>query len=266
MSENLRISLVQNEICWNDVDINLQNIERILASDGPADWIVFPEMFATGFIADGLPDANSSVRILEWMKQLADQRQSAVSGSVSVSSSGKWYNRLYFITPDGTVDFYDKRHLFCKSLEPKYFQRGYELPVFQYKGWKICPQICYDLRFPVWSRNQCVASDFKYDILLYVANWPASRASVWQTLLAARAIENQCYVVACNCFGTDPAGHFYQGDSRIIAPDGTLLAAAHSGSPDLFSGELSMEKLASFRKQFPVSDDWERFALERESR
>lgn len=258
MKEKFRVSVVQSKILWNKVPENLAAIESLLADSEPSDLIVLPEMFATGFVADALPPETETAGILDWMQQLSQRAGAAVAGSVTVSEGGLRYNRLFLYTPDGAVAHYDKRHLFCRSLEPELYQPGTELPTFQYEGWKICPQICYDLRFPVWSRNRYEGGKYQYDLLLYVANWPEARVEVWNTLLAARAIENQCFVAGCNCVGTDTLGHRYSGASQLIGPTGRVLARATDRQAQVISAVLSLPKLAGFRTSFPVGNDWDR--------
>ena len=258
MKEQFRVSVVQSEILWNRVGENLAAIESLLENAVPADLIVLPEMFATGFVADALPPEAETAGILDWMQRLSQRTGAAVTGSVSVSEAGDRYNRLFFVTPEGEIGTYDKRHLFCRSLEPRSYRCGYELPVFQYKGWKICPQICYDLRFPVWSRNRFENGEYRYDLLLYVANWPEARVEVWNTLLAARAIENQCFVAGCNCVGVDTLGHRYLGSSQIVGPTGRVLARATDSQPQVISAILSLPELTGFRTSFPVGNDWDR--------
>ena len=258
MKEQFRISVVQSEILWNRVGENLAAIESLLENAAPADLIVLPEMFATGFVADALPPEAETTGILDWMQRLSQRTGAAVTGSVSVSEAGDRYNRLFFFTPEGEIGTYDKRHLFCRSLEPRLYRCGSELPVFQYKGWKICPQICYDLRFPVWSRNRFENGEYRYDLLLYVANWPEARVEVWNTLLAARAIENQCFVAGCNCVGVDTLGHRYLGSSQIVGPTGRVLARATDSQPQVISAILSLPELTGFRTSFPVGNDWDR--------
>ena len=258
MKEKFRISLVQSEILWNKVPENLATIEALLTNSDPSDMIVLPEMFATGFVADALPPEAETAGILDWMQRLSQRTGAAVTGSVTVSEAGDRYNRLFFVTPDGAVAHYDKRHLFCRSLEPELYRPGDALPIFRYAGWKICPQICYDLRFPVWSRNRFENGEYKYDLLLYVANWPEARVEVWNTLLAARAIENQCFVAGCNCVGVDTLGHRYSGASQIVGPTGRVLERATASQSQVISATLSLPKLAGFRTSFPVGNDWDR--------
>lgn len=256
MSCDFHVAIVQNEIKWNDVCNNLLSTELLLKSVISSDLILLPEMFATGFVVGEQPLADVSAEVLPWVQRMSKRHDSALAGSVAVHDAAGWHNRLYFVTPDGAMQYYDKRHLFLGSSEAQHFQRGGELPVFHFRGWKICPQICYDLRFPVWCRNVRHNGEFKYDLLLYVANWPASRAMAWNTLLRARAIENQCFVAACNCIGTDPQNHHYQGDSQLIAPDGNLIAKADSQS-QLLQGSCSHQHLTQLRVRFPVANDWD---------
>lgn len=257
MKERLRVSLVQSEILWNRVGENLAAIGSLLADAEPSDLIVLPEMFATGFVADALPPEAETADILDWMRNLAQRHSAAVAGSVTISEGGLRYNRLFFVSPDGVAGTYDKRHLFCRSLEPRLYQSGDTLPVFQYAGWKICPQICYDLRFPVWCRNRFENGEYKYDLLLYVANWPEARVEVWNTLLSARAIENQCFVIGCNCVGVDPLEHRYSGASQIVGPTGRVMERATGSQAQVISATLSLPKLAGLRTSFPVGNDWD---------
>ena len=254
----LYVSVVQSKILWNRVGENLASIESLLEDAAPADLIVLPEMFATGFVADALPPEQESSGILDWMRRFSQRMGAAVTGSVTVSEAGDRYNRLFFVSPEGEIGMYDKRHLFCRSLEPRLYRSGDALPIFHCAGWKICPQICYDLRFPVWSRNRFENGEYKYDLLLYVANWPEARVEVWNTLLAARAIENQCFVVGCNCVGTDTLGHRYSGASQIVGPAGQVMERAADSQPQVISAILSLPELTGFRTSFPVGNDWDR--------
>lgn len=256
MNSDFHIAIAQNEIKWNDVHNNLISTELLLKSVTSSDLILLPEMFSTGFVVGEQPLSDVSAEVLPWMKRMSKQYDSALAGSVAVHDAAGWHNRLYFVTPDGAAQSYDKRHLFLGSSEAQHFQRGEELPIFHFRGWKICPQICYDLRFPIWCRNARNDGEFKYDLLLYVANWPGSRAMAWNTLLRARAIENQCFVAACNCVGIDTQNHHYQGDSQLVAPDGNLIAKAES-QPQLLQGSCSHQQLAQLRERFPVANDWD---------
>lgn len=257
MKEDLRVNILQTEIAWHKVEQNLAAAEQLLHNAPQADLAVLPEMFATGFVIDRRQKADGDQTILNWMRQLAARENTAIAGSAAIVENGLRHNRLYLVTPDGETQSYDKRHLFPGSPEPAFFQKGARLPIFQYKGWKICPQVCYDLRFPLWCRNALLDGEFKYDILLNVANWPASRADAWNTLLRARALENQCYVIACNCVGNDSQNTHYQGDSQIIRPDGSILARSTNDQPQCVSATLSLPDLQSLREKFPVANDWD---------
>lgn len=256
MKNNLHITIVSNSITWDCVQFNLEKIEHQLEGQEPSDLIVLPEMFATGFIVDdSLPSPTDSARILEWMQQLSQKSGAAVTGSVAVCDNDLWYNRLYFVTPEGGIMHYDKRHLFPLSPEAQFYQPGTKLPIFEYKDWRICPQICYDLRFPKFCRNEYANGEYKYDILIYVANWPAARAETWNTLLRARAIENQSYVIACNCVGEDPRKCFYQGDSQIVDPSGSIHIKQDAGKHSVIQSQLSATELERIRQVFPFAKD-----------
>lgn len=257
MSQNLHVTIVQSEIRWYQLDDNLQHLETLLKNVGNTDLIVLPEMFATGFVLDGMEQLAGGDRVLSWMNYMAQIHNAAVVGSVALQVEEHWYNRLLLVEPDGTVHEYDKRHLFVKSQEPKYFESGVQNPIIEYKGWRICPRVCYDLRFPVWDRNGCKNGVFDYDILLFVANWPQSRSDHWNTLLKARAIENQSYVVAANCAGIDPKGTCYSGDSQLVDFEGHVLQTANDGKEHLIQMDLSQDALQQYRQSFPVWKDWD---------
>lgn len=224
---DLRITLVQTDPVWHDPSANRATLDEILAPlAGRTDLVILPEMFTTGF-------SNATEELAEppggpteqWLQGWAIKLDAAVTGSIIVKEGGRFYNRLLWVRPGAVVEHYDKHHLFTLAGEHEHFQRGYDLRSFYWRGWNICPQVCYDLRFPEWARN-ALAPDGQpiYDLLLYVASWPAPRARDWRILLEARAIENQCYVAAVNRVGTDENGLAYRGDSCLIAPDprGTL--------------------------------------------
>ena len=189
------------------------------------------------------------------MQRKAAERNCAIAGSVAVQENGKYYNRFYFVHPDGTVQHYDKKHLFTYGGEDKQFTAGTERVVVHYRGVRILLEVCYDLRFPVWSRN---LGD--YDMILYVASWPTPRVDAWSALLRARAIENQCYVAGVNRMGTDPACE-YSGGSAIIDPYGKTMAECPWSCESEATAEIDMEKLAAFREKFPVLDDADSFSL-----
>ena len=253
----MNISIIQSDIIWADPEENRRRLEEKISSLPHADLYVFPEMFSTGFCTEPQKIAEEADRpgSLEWMQLTARKMQCALAGSVATHSEGKYYNRFYFVCPDGTVYHYDKRHLFGFGGEDKQYTSGDERVIVSYKGFRFLLQICYDLRFPVWSRCR---ND--YDAVIYVANWPASRREVWNILLKARALENQCYVIGVNRVGNDPQC-LYDGGSMIISPYGKILVACTDGKEEVAGALLAREPLDSFRKRFPVLDDGDDFEL-----
>jgi omega-amidase len=206
------VSLVQSDLVWESPAENRRSIERLIRDADAADIYLLPEMFPTGFTMQPARAAESMEgETVRWMKKLSSERNAAICGSVVISEDGNFYNRLLFVHPDGTIDKYDKRHLFTLAGEEKHYTRGEEKVIAEFRGFKICLQVCYDLRFPAFARN---AED--YDLLIYVANWPEARIKAWDALLRARAIENMCYVAAVNRVGTDGNGHRYNGHSQVI--------------------------------------------------
>ncbi|MEO0731238.1 MAG: amidohydrolase [Bacteroidota bacterium] len=211
--EDLKVTLIQADLRWEDPTANRGYLSRLMAQiSEPTDLIVLPEMFTTGFTMNPARHAEPENSV-NWLAEQAAKTGAVVTGSQAIVHGDKYYNRLFWVQPDGSYEHYDKRHLFTLAGEHEHYTAGEQRLLVQLKGWTICPLICYDLRFPVWSRNR-----EEYDLLIYVANWPAQRAYDWQTLLRARAIENQCYVVAVNRVGTDGNGHQYRGDSCVIDP------------------------------------------------
>ena len=212
MSENLKIAVLQVDLVWENPSENRalfsKKIEHI---DQDIDLIVLPEMFSTGFSmnAENLAEVDQG-ETFKWMQQVASQKKSAITGSLIIKDNGKYYNRLYFIYPDGTFKTYDKRHTFTLARENETYAAGNQRLILEYKGWRICPLICYDLRFPVWARN---TED--YDLLIYVANWPETRINAWDTLLQARAIENMSYCIGVNRTGKDGNKHVYNGHTAV---------------------------------------------------
>lgn len=227
-----------------------------MANSGNADVIVLPEMFNTGFSMESskLAEPHDGPSV-QWMKQQAELYNAAVVGSVITEQDSHYYNRLYWVFPDGTFKCYDKRHLFRMAQEHEHFTGGTERRIVEYKGWKICPLICYDLRFPVWSRN-----NVQFDVLVYVANWPAARTDAWSTLLKARAIENQCYVIGCNRVGEDGKGIGYAGASVIHDPKGVELTH-QNGTEQVLTASINFGELADFRTKFPVDKDRDKFEI-----
>lgn len=258
MRDLLRVAAVQQNIIWEKSEANRDALEQILAAQkGNADIVILPEMFTTGFSMSPKSLAEPEEgETLKWMKQVATSGSFALCGSIIVESNARYYNRFYFVEPSGRVSWYNKRHLFRMGDEHNHYAPGNERKIISYLGWRIMPQICYDLRFPVFSRNR---ND--YDLLIYVANFPASRRGVWNTLLPARAIENQCYVVAVNRVGTDGVGLDYSGDSAIYNPRGNAMVRAAENKEVVVMAEVSLSELNSFRERFPVWLDADDFTI-----
>lgn len=263
MADSLNISLVQFDIFWQNTSKNLSHLSNLLDQISETDLIVLPEMFNTGFSMspseNAMPDTGGEV--LEWMKRKSSQLSSAIVGSFAVKGKEGFFNRLYFVQPNGETSFYNKRHLFRMAGENDQFVNGTERVIVDYKGWKICPQICYDLRFPVFSRNTYTENNYDYDLLLYVANWPQARSTAWRVLLQARSIENLCYAVGVNRVGEDGNSFQYLGDSRCFNFLGEQLNINSSNSEFVETISISKEDLIKFRKKFPTGLDADRFEL-----
>jgi predicted amidohydrolase len=249
---DLRVTLIQTELAWENIPANLAHFDRILADvSGDTDLIILPEMFTTGFTMNAAAVAEKmDGSAVKWLKKTTQMRKVDILGSLVISENGAYFNRLIWATPKGEIRTYDKRHLFRMLGEDQVYRAGETALVGKLKGWRIKPFICYDLRFPVWSRN----CGNHYDLAIYIANWPAKRAQHWKTLLQARAIENQCYVIGVNRVGSDANGLTYSGDSAVMDPQGHILfhqahqACAHSA-------RLYYDALEVYRKEFPAWRD-----------
>lgn len=258
IKDKLKIHMLQLDFAWESPSHNLSKVERILGSKNiKSDIILLPEMFSTGFTMNVSLAETMDGPTIQWLKKIASLTGSAVAGSVLISDRGKYFNRFIWSTPEGQIIFYDKRHLFRMGDEHTYFQAGQEIITISYHGWKIRPTICYDLRFPVWSRNV----DNAYDILLNVANWPGVRRDAFITLLKARAIENQCYVVGLNRVGVDGSKLSYSGDSMVLDPKGKCLLGPLPEEECSESISLDYNELVYFRNKFPVWKDADKFNL-----
>lgn len=259
MKPSLSFTLIQCPLVWENPVANrtyLAETIRSLPSHGEV--LVLPEMFNTGFSMN--PQAWAEPvdgETQRWMKDLAARHRSIITGSLMVEDNGTYYNRLIWMQPNREYGVYDKRHLFSYAGEDQHFSPGSKRLIARVNGWRICTQICYDLRFPVWNRQQ---SADEFDVLLFVANWPQRRALAWNTLLRARAIENQCYVIAVNRTGTDENGIVYQGDSQIISPLGEVLCHL-TGTEEIVTHTLLKEEIESVRTQFPFLKDKDDFRL-----
>lgn len=254
---NLRVSLVQTDLVWEDPTANCAALEEKLSDlAGKTDVIVLPEMFATGFSMTPHGAEIGRGPVLHWMQIQANRLGALVVGSLKVKQQNAFFNRLYAVHPDGTFTSYDKRHLFRMGGEHEFYQSGDQQVIVSYKGWNIALFVCYDLRFPVWSRNVGSA----YDAAIYVANWPAPRANAWRTLLQARAIENLSYVVGVNRVGTDANNLSYAGDSLLVDFKGGLQLDLQA-EDQILTSEFSADDLAEFRAKFPANLDADAFSL-----
>lgn len=256
--QDLTVTIVQTALHWHDAAANRAMFTEKLAKAAPAtDLIVLPEMFTTGFSMHAAELAEEPEgETLRWMQTTALEHNAVMTGSVIVKEKDTYYNRLYWVRPDGTYETYDKKHLFRMAKEHHTYTAGKAKMLVELKGWKISPLVCYDLRFPVWSRNK----ENAYDMILYVANWPRARNLAWSTLLQARAIENVAYCIGVNRVGTDGNGHPYSGDSAIIHPKGHKLLET-SEQEGVHTIRLSKQELQDFREIFPAHLDADAFSL-----
>lgn len=255
--KDLKISIIQSDLYWENIEANLANFEeKIWAIPDQTDLIILPEMFSTGFTMNVVKLSEPPYfKTFRWMVQMADQKKAVIMGSYIVNEKGNYFNRLYAVYPDGTYRYYDKKHLFALGKEQDFFKPGEEKTIITIKGWKICPLICYDLRFPVWSRlNPNGPNLFEYDILIYIASWPKMRINSWDTLLSARAIENQSYCIGVNRIGIDGNDLEYPGHSVVYDFFGDK--QNHLGTTaDICTTRLSREGLDLFRSNFPFQKE-----------
>ncbi len=263
----MNVTLLQPSLYWHDPVANRAMLEeRIFALPEPTDLIVLPEMFTTGFTMDARAVAEPmNLTTFRWLKQMARQTGAVVTGSYVVREGNAFYNRLIWMQPDGEFETYDKRHLFRMAGEDAVYTAGTRRIIKEWKGWRICPLVCYDLRFPVWSRNvpagsATAVSSFAYDLLLYVANWPAPRRNAWNVLLQARAIENLSYVIGVNRVGQDGNHNAYTGDSAVVDFNGDVLFR-QTDAEVVHQQRLSLEALRAFRERFPANLDADSFAI-----
>jgi len=263
MISDLKITLIQSSLFWENKEKNLEQFSRKIDSVKElTHLIILPEMFTTGFsmntkdLAEPIADST-----LGWMKKKASEKNCIITGSFICEENGKYFNRLVWMKADGTYSIYDKRHLFRMGDENNNYSSGNKKMIVELNGWKICPLICYDLRFPVWSRNE--NGENNYDLLIYVANWPERRAHAWKTLLLARAIENQCYVAGVNRVGEDGNAVTHSGDSAVINAKGEIISHLRSHQEGVETIVLNKDELNKFREQFPVLLDADRFEIKK---
>lgn len=255
--KNLKISTIQTNLIWENKSANLDALsQKIHTLVGKTDIIILPEMFSTGFsMTPEVFAEDPHGMTFEWLKQHAKKTKAVITGSYIVKENNNYYNRLVWMQPDGIFQTYDKKHLFSLSEEPNHYTAGQQKLIVTYQGWTICPLICYDLRFPVWSRNI-----ENFDLLIYVANWPEKRAHHWQSLLMARAIENQTYTVGVNRIGLDGNDYYHSGDTTVIDYAGKILTyAAHV--ENISTVQLNFEQQQKFRQRFRFLADKDTFNL-----
>ena len=255
----LTLTTIQTNLQWENKAANLQLLKEKINSIGEkTEIIVLPEMFSTGFTMQPQLFAETMEgETIQWMRDIAIANKVILTGSIVIKEGEHYFNRLIWMLPNGESGCYDKRHLFAYGEEDKYYTAGKKRLIASVKGWKINLQVCYDLRFPVWARQQ---SEAEYDVLLYVANWPEKRIRAWKTLLCARAIENQCYVVGVNRVGNDGNNIYHSGDSLVIDPLGEVLYHMPDAE-DIFTITLEKEKLEDVRKKFPFAKDSDQFTI-----
>jgi omega-amidase len=254
----MKISLIQPDTIWENKKENFRILEKLITPlFEQTDIVILPELFNTGFSMnpETLGEAPGEETYV-WMKEISLKGNFGICGSYIVREKDRFHNRLYFVSPEGQVWHYDKRHLFTMGEENRFLSRGTQQVAFSFRGVRIRPLICYDLRFPVWSR-----SGKEIDLIICSANWPVARKEVWNILTRARAIENQCYVAGVNRIGTDGNQIKYCGDSRIVNPYGEVIAGARPDQECSVTAEISMDDLSEFRRKFPVLDDADEFAI-----
>lgn len=256
---DLTVSFVQASLQWHNPAANRLELQRHIdeISLSP-DLIVLPEMFTTGFSMNAAQLAEPmDGPTVAWLQEVAAARNAVITGSIIIEEDGHYYNRLLWVRPDGSLSYYNKRHLFTMANEHHTYTAGTERLIEEWRGWRICPLVCYDLRFPVWSRN---SAEQPYDLLLYVANWPTARRTAWMTLLRARAIENVAYTMGVNCVGIDGNSHAYSGDSALLDMRGEYLVEVGNQETGI-TRSLRYADLVAFRERFPALHDADPFEL-----
>ncbi len=260
----MKITLIQTHLHWEDRKKNLAHFDSLINSmKEQSDLILLPEMFTTGFSMKPEKVAEEDGETLNWMKTKAREKNATITGSVAVKDNGNYYNRLFWVEPSGNIKTYDKRHLFRMAKEDEHYTQGTKKITGMIKDWKIRPLVCYDLRFPVWSRNvfNKANGNWEFDVLIYVANWPEVRNYPWKQLLIARAIENQCFVVGVNRIGKDGNDFSHSGDSVVINPRGEIISQTKANEESIETLTLDKHYLDEFRKNFPVGLDADDFEL-----
>ncbi|MFI5204539.1 MAG: amidohydrolase [Flavobacteriales bacterium] len=258
MADVLSITLVQSPLVWENPEANRLYFEKVLDRVKKTDLILLPEMFTSGFTMNPKKVAETMQgETVRWMTVMAKKKKSVICGSAVITENKKYYNRFIWVSPTGEIFTYDKRHLFRMANEHNHYTAGTEKIIIHYKAWKICPMVCYDLRFPVWSRNK----NNEYDLLLYTANWPKPRIEAWSKLLEARAIENQCYVLGVNRTGKDAMKKEYTGHSAVIDPKGKKISKTKPNTASVETVNISLKELNDYRKKFPLANDADEFDM-----
>ena len=255
--QDLRVTTVQTTVAWENIDANLSMFTDLISSLSNTDLVVLPELFSTGFTMNTTALAEPmDGKAVVWMRNTAARLGAVITGSLIIEENGHYYNRLVWMRPDGTCETYDKRHLFRMMNEHQHFSGGNKRLQVELKGWQIRPLVCYDLRFPVWSRQE---KGNRYDLLVYTANWPEPREIAWRTLLMGRAHENQSYVVGVNRVGDDGNGVPFSGHSMVVEPKGNVISTTQPHETRVETVTLSRKELDRFREKFPMwmdADDY----------
>jgi len=253
----MNITIIQSNLVWENVEENLKQFSsKINSIKEETDLIVLPEMFATGFSMKPEQFSKYEKLQIDWLSEHATKKNAVITGSIITEKNGNYFNSLIWMQADGTYKQYNKRHLFTFAGEDKHYTAGTEQLYVNINDWRIKPLICYDLRFPVWSRNRQ-----DYDLLIYIANWPERRNDVWKTLLKARAIENQSYVIGVNRVGEDGNAIYHSGDSAVIDPKGNSISKIKAHEEGVETVSISLDELNSFRDKFPIADDADDFVI-----
>jgi omega-amidase len=268
--QDLKITIIQSDLHWESIDENLKMFSQKISSiKEETDIIVLPEMFSTGFTMNNKTMGEKmDGKAVAWMKKMAKEKNCVITGSVIIEENEKYFNRLIWMRADGTFETYDKRHLFRYANEQDHYTAGNKKLIVELKGWKICPLVCYDLRFPVWIRNQWkkdystpLGMTAEYDLLLFVANWPERRNHPWKTLLMARAMENQAYVVGVNRIGNDCNNVYHSGDSVALNFKGEVISKTKANEESIETITISEKNLNEWRKIFPAWMDADQFTI-----
>ena len=258
----LTITLIQPNLFWEDKKANLELLQKKIESiSEKTEVVILPEMFSTGFsMKPEIFGETMNGETMQWIKRISSERKIIITGSIIIEENGNYFNRLIWMLPNGELGFYDKRHLFAFGDEHAHYKAGNKKLIASVKGWKINLQVCYDLRFPVWARQAPENLENKYDLLIYVANWPEKRSTAWKALLQARAIENQCYVAGVNRVGEDGNKIYYSGDSMVVDPLGEIIYQKNK-EEDIFTYTLYKEKVEETRNHFPFWKDADLFII-----